>query len=79
MINGRGDPGDRAGLDADGDVLHALAGFVGQHIELASDAPTPAQMAAALSQALGRRSGTRVPLGRRQQPLPYLALLPQFP
>jgi hypothetical protein len=50
MINGRGDPGYRAGLDgdADADMLDNLAGFVGQRIELASDAPTPAQMAAAL-------------------------------
>jgi hypothetical protein len=42
MINGRGDPGYRAGLDgdADADMLDNLAGFVGQRIELASDAPS---------------------------------------
>ncbi|MFI6122872.1 NmrA/HSCARG family protein [Streptomyces sp. NPDC051064] len=35
-------------------VLLNPAPYVGQRIELASDAPTPAQMAAALSAALGR-------------------------
>ena len=35
-------------------VLSAPAAFLGQRIELASDEPTPTQMAAALGAALGR-------------------------
>jgi uncharacterized protein YbjT (DUF2867 family) len=35
-------------------VLLAPDGFTGQRVELASDAPTPTQMAAALSDAVGR-------------------------
>jgi uncharacterized protein YbjT (DUF2867 family) len=35
-------------------VLLAPDGFAGQRIELAGDAPTPAGMAAALSEAVGR-------------------------
>jgi uncharacterized protein YbjT (DUF2867 family) len=43
-------------------VLLAPDGFTGQRIELAGDAPTPAQMAAALSDAVGR------PVRHRESP-----------
>jgi len=50
-------------------VLHNPASFLGQRIELASDAPTPAQMATALSTALGRPvRHERVPLERVDNP-----------
>ncbi|GGT38035.1 NmrA/HSCARG family protein [Streptomyces chromofuscus] len=47
-------------------VLLEPASYVGQRIELSSDAPTPAQMAAALSAALGREV--------RHEPVPLNAI-----
>ncbi|MFE9657811.1 NmrA family NAD(P)-binding protein [Micromonospora sp. NPDC006431] len=50
-------------------VLLDPAPYVGRRIELASDAPTPAQMAAALSAALGREvRHERVPLAEIGNP-----------
>jgi uncharacterized protein YbjT (DUF2867 family) len=50
-------------------VLLDSAPYVGQRIELASDAPTPAQMAAELSAALGREvRHEQVPLGEIRNP-----------
>ncbi|GAA4623772.1 NmrA/HSCARG family protein [Actinoallomurus vinaceus] len=50
-------------------VLLDPAPYVGQRIELASDAPTPAQMAAALGSALGREVRyERVPLDAISNP-----------
>lgn len=50
-------------------VLLDPAPYLGRRIELASDAPTPAQMAAALSAALGREvRHERVPLAEIRNP-----------
>src|SRR5947209_13804842 len=47
------------------EVLLSPAGYVGQRIELASDAPTPAHMAHALGAALGHPVRTSEPRWRR--------------